>query len=172
MQGRRVLRHQGVPLFPIRMPLAYAAITVLLVVPVLGGALLNAPPLLIAWMAARRFADDTNVIALWRILPGVPLLVLWAAAWMIVAAVLSNAWLALTYFGLTAIPVGGCYRPKKLGVAAWNGLFHAEMRTELAKVTSESESFSTRGPFTSTWGISVAQSTLPQLYCTATSKSP
>ena len=31
----------------------------------------------LGWLAARQFADDRNVIALWRILVGVPLFVIW-----------------------------------------------------------------------------------------------
>jgi 1-acyl-sn-glycerol-3-phosphate acyltransferase len=128
MQGKRVLRHQGVPLFPIRMPLAYALLTVLLAIPVISGALINFPPLVIAWLVARRCADDTNVIALWRILAGVPLLVLWAVVWIITAAVLGQAWVALSYLSLTWIAVLGWYRLKKLAVFAWNGLFHSGLR--------------------------------------------
>lgn len=130
MRGKRVLRHQGVPLFPIRMPWAYAALAALLAVPVMAGALLNAPPLVIAWLVARCRADDTNVIALWRILSGVPLLVLWAGAWLIVAAALGEAWLAFSYLALTWIAVQGWYRFKKLAVCAWNGLLHPGLRAD------------------------------------------
>ncbi len=49
---------------------------------VLGGlvllaAIANGPPLAAAFVAARRFADDRNVIALWRLLAGVPMLIVW-----------------------------------------------------------------------------------------------
>jgi 1-acyl-sn-glycerol-3-phosphate acyltransferase len=129
MRGRHVLRHQGVPLFPVRMPWFYAIMTLLLAIPVGVGAFINIPPLAVAWLAGRRRADDTNVIALWRILTGVPVLVLWAGACSITAAALGKAWLALAYFVCTWVAVRGWYRLKKLGVAAWNGVFHSDLQT-------------------------------------------
>jgi 1-acyl-sn-glycerol-3-phosphate acyltransferase len=130
MRAKRVLRHQGIPLFPIRMAWAYAVLTALLAVPVMAGSLVNSPPLVIAWLVGRHCADDTNVIALWRILAGVPLLLLWAGAWIIAAAVLGQAWLALSYLAITWIAVLGWYRLKKLAVCAWNGLFHSDLRAD------------------------------------------
>jgi 1-acyl-sn-glycerol-3-phosphate acyltransferase len=128
MRGKHVLRHQGVPLFPIRMPWVYAILTCLLAIPVGVGAFINIPPLVIAWLVGRRCADDSNVIALWRILAGVPVLVLWAGAWMITAVALSEAWVALAYLVFTWIAVRGWYRLKKVAVAAWNGVFHPSLR--------------------------------------------
>ncbi|MDA0814437.1 MAG: hypothetical protein O3C21_18850, partial [Verrucomicrobia bacterium] len=130
MQGKRVLRHQGVPLFPIRMPWFYALLTILLAVPVMAGALINFPPLVIAWLVGRRCARKKNVIALWRILAGVPVLVLWAGAWIIATIVHGEVWLLLAYFALSWIAVRGWYRLRKLAVAAWNGLFHPGLRAE------------------------------------------
>jgi 1-acyl-sn-glycerol-3-phosphate acyltransferase len=126
--GRRVLRHQGVPLFPLRMPWAYAILTALLALPVLAGALLNLPPLAVAWWAGKRFPDDTNVIALWRILTGVPLLLLWSAAWVLTAAALGSGGMLVAYPVLSGLAVLGWYRLKKLAVVAWNGTFHADLR--------------------------------------------
>jgi hypothetical protein len=122
--GRHVLRHQGVPLFPLQLSGAYAVLTVLLAVPVLAGALLNFPPLAVAWWAGRRFPDDRNVIALWRTLTGVPLLGLWAATWLGAGAATGRLWLPTLYFFLTWLAVHGWYRLKNLAVVAWNGLLH------------------------------------------------
>ena len=133
-RGRRLLRHQGVPLFPLRMPWAYIALTALLALPVLAGALLNLPPLTVARWAGQRFPDDTNVIALWRILTGVPLLLLWAAAWLLTAAAVGSGGLLITYLVLSGIAVLGWYRLKKLAVVAWNGTFHPDLRDDALAV--------------------------------------
>ena len=125
-----VLRHQGVPLFPMGPAWVYALLALLLAVPVLGGARLNLPPLAVGYFSARRFADDTNVIAQWRILTGVPCFVLWAVACVLTAALLGHGWMALGYLGLTWIAVRGWYRLKKLTVAASNGLLHSDLRDE------------------------------------------
>jgi len=126
--GRRVWYHQGVPLFPLRMPWAYGLAALLLAPLVVAGALANAPPLAVAWWAGNHFPDDTNVIALWRILTGVPLLILWAAACCVTGFAVGLWWLPLLYLALTWLSVSGWYRWKKLAVVAWNGWFHADLR--------------------------------------------
>jgi 1-acyl-sn-glycerol-3-phosphate acyltransferase len=133
-RGRRLLRHQGVPLFPLRMPAAYLALTALLALPVLAGALLNLPPLAVARWAGQRFPDDTNVIALWRILTGMPLLLLWAAAWISTAAALGSGEMLVAYLVLSGLAVSGWYRFKKLAVLAWNGTFHPDLREDALAV--------------------------------------
>ncbi len=130
MQGKRILRHQGVPLFPTRMPLLYATLAVVLAVPVLAGALLNWFPLAVAWYCGRKFPDGRNVIALWRILTGVPFFVLWVVIWIIASLVLCGSWVALVYIAITFIAVNGWYRLKKLAVASWNGLFYSGLRAD------------------------------------------
>jgi hypothetical protein len=133
-RGRRVLRHQGVPLFPLRMPAAYVILTALLAIPVITGALLNLPPLAVAYWAGRCFPDDTNVIALWRILTGVPLLLLWAAGWLLTAAALGSGGMLVAYPVLSGLAVLGCYRLKKLAVVAWNGTLHPDLRDDALAV--------------------------------------
>ena len=125
-----VLRHQGVPLFAPRLAWLYALLALLLAIPVLAGAVCNGLPLAIAYFAGRRFADDTNVIALWRILTGVPAFILWVAVSVLIFVALGNGWVSLVYLGITWFALRGWYRLKKLTVAAWNGLFHADLRTE------------------------------------------
>lgn len=128
-EGRHVLRHQGVPLFPLRLPWVYAFLTLLLAVPVVTGAMMNLPPIIVAWWAGRHFPDDRNVIALWRILTGVPLLVLWAVLWCLAGVVSGLWWLPVIYLILSWAAVSGWYRLGKLAVVAWNGLFHRDLRT-------------------------------------------
>ena len=135
--GRRVLRHQGVPLFPLSTPLVYCLLTIILGIPVIAGAVLNLPPIAVAWWAGRRFADDRNVIALWHILTGVPLLALWSALWCL-AGILTGLWcLPLGYLLLSSLSVFGWYRLKKTAVVAWNGLFHADLRNDALAVRRE-----------------------------------
>jgi len=119
--------HQGVPLFPVGPWICYAAALVLLGPPVLAGVMVNLPPLLAAWLAARKSADDLNVIALWRILVGLPLFVLW-----FVGMGCGLAWFAgwpwlLGYALLTLVALKSLYRVKKLAVAVWNGLAHRDL---------------------------------------------
>ena len=126
-EGKRLFRHQGVPLFPSRWPGFYALAAVLLGIPVVAGALLNLPPLLLAWFAGKRFADDTNVISLWRILVGIPSFLLWLLAGLVLSGALGCVWMFPPYLGLTAFTIFGWYRFKKLAVAGWNGSICPEM---------------------------------------------
>ena len=125
--SRRVLLHQGVPLFPAGPWIGYAAPLLLLGPLLLAGGLLNLPPLLAAWLAARKFADDLNVIALWRILIGLPLFVLWFC-FVSTGLALVAGWLwMLGYVLLTLAALKSLYRAKKLSVAVWNGLAQRDL---------------------------------------------
>ena len=130
VQPRRVLRHQGVPLFPKGPAWLYALLTILLAIPVLTGALLNLPPLAIGYWTARRCADDTNVIALWHILPGVPAFVAWATAMVTLLLTLEQVGATISYLSFTTVSLLCWYRFKKLAVASWNGLFHTGLRSD------------------------------------------
>jgi 1-acyl-sn-glycerol-3-phosphate acyltransferase len=130
VREKMVLKHQGVPLFPMRAPLVYALLTLLLGVPVLAGALLNFMPITVAWYCGRRFSDGLNVVALWRIMVGVPSFIVWQTIWIILAVVTGQYWVVPVYFSLTFISVMGWYRLKKLAVASWNGLFHSNLRVD------------------------------------------
>lgn len=74
------LRWRGVPLVGPARAVRDAGALALLGPLVALAALANSPPLLAAVWAARRFADAPNVVALWRVLVGLPALVLWAPA--------------------------------------------------------------------------------------------
>lgn len=123
---RRVLLHQGVPLFPVGPWLLYTALLLVLGPIVLAGALVNLPPLLAGRLAARKFADDRNVIALWRILVGLPLFVIWFAV-VTVALGLVPGWWWLGYALLTLAALKSLYRVKKLAGTVWNGLAHRNL---------------------------------------------
>jgi 1-acyl-sn-glycerol-3-phosphate acyltransferase len=127
LASRRVLLHQGVPLFPTGPWVLYAALLLVLGPIVLAGALVNLPPLLAGWLAARKFADGPNVVALWRILVGLPLLVLWFGLVTVPLLFLGGWWWLPGYALLTFAGLELLYRAKKLAVAVWNGLAHRRL---------------------------------------------
>ena len=127
LAARRVLLHQGVPLFPVGPWLLYAVLLLVLGPLVLAGTLVNLPPLLAGWLAARKFADDRNVIALWRILVGLPALVIWSGIVCSLLGFFANWWWGLGYALLTLTALKLVYRAKKLAVAVWNGLVHSDL---------------------------------------------
>jgi 1-acyl-sn-glycerol-3-phosphate acyltransferase len=125
-EARRVLRHQGVPLYPVG-PWTLDLLQLLGLGPiVLAGALVNAPPLFLGWLAGRKFADGRNVIALWRILVGLPVFVVWFGVVTILLAFLAGGAWVLGYILLTGAALKLLYRVKRLGVAVWNGLTHQD----------------------------------------------
>ena len=125
---RRLLRHQGVPLVPMGPLALYAALLASLTPLVAAAAALNVLPLAAATWAGWRFPDDRNVIALWRLLVGLPALVLWVIAIGVVAVVLAEWRLLAGYALLSLIGTHAWYRYKKLGVATLNGLAHPGLR--------------------------------------------
>ncbi len=130
LESRWVLRHQGVPLFPVGPVLGYAALLTVLGPLVLAGALFNLPPVFAAWLAARRFADAPNVIALWRTLVGLPLGGIWLVG-MAVAITYCAGWFwSLGYLLLTIAAIKSLYRSKKLAVAVWNRLANRKLMNQ------------------------------------------
>jgi len=128
---RRLLRHQGVPLVPMGPLALYAALLVLLTPFVVAAAALNVLPLAAASWAGWRFPDDRNVIALWRLLVGLPALVIWLIAVGVVAGVLAEWRLLAGYALLSLVGTLAWYRYKKLGVATLNGLAHPGLRAPM-----------------------------------------
>ena len=126
---RRVWQHQRVPLFPKGPWVAYALLLAVTAPVVAAGALLNLPALLAGWLAARRLADDRNVIALWRILVGLPVLLVWFVAMLILTGFAGGWWWAAGYVGLTFTALKLFYRVRKLSVAVWNGLASRDLRS-------------------------------------------
>lgn len=126
--GRRLFLHQGVPLFPLRSVTLYAVAALVLSAVVLPGLVVQCVPMGVAVLAGRVMADDTNVIALWRVLTGVPVALLWN---VLLACVLLWAgawwWLLVAWaasFGMWLF----WYRWKKTMVVAVNGLCQRESR--------------------------------------------
>lgn len=119
---RRALLHQGVPLFPVGTWLHCPLLLFVLGPVVLAGALVNLPPMLAGWAAGRRFADELNVVALWRILVGLPLFVIWFGVVTMVLGLAASWWWALGYTLLTLVALKSLHRVKKLAVGVWNGL--------------------------------------------------
>ena len=119
-----LLRHQGVPLVPLRKPhlplygLWYGVMAPL----VFGAALLNAVPLLFTGLITRRCADDRNVIALTRIVVGLPSALLWAAFVGVLCVLAGTPWFFLFYLVLSMAGLLAFYRFKKLSVVLHNGV--------------------------------------------------
>ena len=124
-----VWQHQRVPLFPKGPWVAYALLLAVTAPVVAAGALLNLPPLLTGWLAARRFADERNVVALWRILVGFPVLLIWFVAMMVLAGCSGGWWWVAGYAGVTFTALKLFYRVRKLSVAVWNGLASRDLRS-------------------------------------------
>lgn len=116
----RAWRHQGVPLIPTGSAFLYGMLLLMLAPLVAAAVALNLPPFLAAWWAGRALPDDRNVVALWRILVGVPASFLWSLAVVAAALLLGHpAWI-LGWALVSAIGVKGWYRMKKLAVALRN----------------------------------------------------
>jgi 1-acyl-sn-glycerol-3-phosphate acyltransferase len=127
----RPFTHQGVPLVPLRNGWLYALVLAVLSPFVLAGAALNVVPLLGATLASRRLADGRNVVMLWKILAGVPLLVVWALAIAAASIAAGQPLLVAGYALVTLTAIALTYRVKKLGVAVGNWLFHRGARAPL-----------------------------------------
>lgn len=125
--SRRVWRHQGVPLFPTRSPGWYGLMLALLAPVVIAGALTNLPPLLAGGVAARKLADDRNVIALWRIMVGLPVLVIWFMAMTAILGATAGWPWALGYVALTGVSLQAWHRTRKLAVAVGNAIRHPDL---------------------------------------------
>ena len=131
LDRRRLLRHQGVPLFPMGPVWVYLAAFLVLAPVVLLAWAMNLPPLAAAWWAGRTFPDDRNVISLWRILAGVPAFALWSLAVAVTLVASSHSsWLA-GYVVASGLGLWLYYRVKKLAVAVHNGLRHPDLRARV-----------------------------------------
>jgi len=119
-RARHLARYHGVPLFPLKPWVVYAAALVPLALVTGLAIVLNLPPWLLAGWAGRRFPDGPNVVTLWRMLVGLPVFALWAvavlaAAWWSGRPLVAAGWGLVTVFGLLAY-----HRVKKLAVAVRN----------------------------------------------------
>jgi 1-acyl-sn-glycerol-3-phosphate acyltransferase len=114
---------QDVPLVPLR-PLAWEALALLALVPIVAVSLLsNFPPLLFGALAARWLPDDRNVVAFWRALIGLPCAALWAVGVTLALLVNGAPWLALGYIVLSTVGLRWIRPLKMRAVAVHNALF-------------------------------------------------
>ena len=123
-----LLRHQGVPLFPMRHGWLYVLALAASAPVVLAAIAMNFPVYAAAWWAGRRFPDGRNVISLWKVLVGVPAFLLWFPFMTLAAFVTCCAWCALGYALVTLLGIKLYYRTKKLAVAVNNGLRRPDLR--------------------------------------------
>jgi 1-acyl-sn-glycerol-3-phosphate acyltransferase len=130
-EAMRARRHQGVPLVPIG-PVASYALYFLAIAPlVLAALLLNLPPVLAAAWAGAKLPDDRNVIALWRILVGVPVFLAWWSLVVALTLAFAGPWWAIGYLAATWLGLRCTYRAKKLAVALHNAIFAPALRPKL-----------------------------------------
>ena len=129
--GRRLWRHQGVPLMPMHHAWAYPLLFAILAPLVVLACALNAPVLLAAAWAGRRFSDGRNTIALWRLLVGFPSLLIWVALTFLAALLFQAlgwwfACLAVSLLGLMSVR-----RVQKLAVSLHNWAVAPSLRKPL-----------------------------------------
>ncbi len=126
----RLARHQGVPLVPVGHAWLYMLALPPLALVVGAGLLFNLPPLLVAFFAGRRLADARNVVALWRLIAGLPALL----AWVVVVAAFAPSWLFALYAATTILGMAAFYRTKKLAVSVWNLVRGRPLRADLLRI--------------------------------------
>jgi hypothetical protein len=121
-ETRKMRLHQGVPLVPSKSFHLYFAGLVLAGPIVAAGIVINLPPFFAAWWAGRWFPDEQNVIALWRLLIGAPLVAAWITAVVGVTSIAGHVWVTLAYAIVTMAALFLYYRVKKLLVAIVNAV--------------------------------------------------
>lgn len=126
--GPRLWRHQGVPLMPMHHAWAYPLLFVLLLPFAVLACALNAPPLLAASWAGRRFSDGRNTIALWRLLVGFPALLLWAGLLLISALLAQALMLWFAYLGVSVLGLMSVRRVQKLAITLHNWAIAPRLR--------------------------------------------
>lgn len=129
-----LLRHQGVPLVPLSSVWPYVLALLALGPVVVCALLLNLPPLLLSMAASARMADARNVVALWRILVGIPALWLWAIAVAVAAFAVDAPWLFVLYAGISVLGVAAFYRVRKLAISVHNAIRGRGVRGELLEL--------------------------------------
>jgi hypothetical protein len=129
-----LLRHQGVPLVPLGSAWLYAFALLVLGPVVLGALLLNLPPLALSLAASAKLADARNVVALWRILVGLPALGLWTLAVAAAALALGAPWLFVLYAIVSVLGVAAFYRTRKLAISVYNAIRGRAIRGELVEL--------------------------------------
>ena len=120
--------YHGAPLFP-RAAVWQPLLALALLIPgVFAAALLNVIPLLGAWWAGKKFADDLNVVSLWRILAGIPLFLLWFLLLAVAATEFHRLYWFSVYVLVTLFGLIFYSRAKRLAVAVGNAFYCSELR--------------------------------------------
>jgi 1-acyl-sn-glycerol-3-phosphate acyltransferase len=117
-EGRRLARFAGVPLYPRGSALAPALAAIPLASIVAAAALLNLPILLAARSIAVRRADAPNVVALWRMLAGMPAALLWWLTSGLLLAALAGGLAAPIALAAAALTLAGLLIWRPWGTAA------------------------------------------------------
>lgn len=133
-RSRRVWFHQGVPLMPTGPLVVYLLLLLATGTLALTALLLNAPVIAAAAWAGARIPDERNVIPLWRILVGVPFLLVWAPGLFVAAWLLLGPWWALGYALLSWAGLHCIYRARKLAIACHNALLASDLRRPILEL--------------------------------------
>jgi 1-acyl-sn-glycerol-3-phosphate acyltransferase len=128
LRGGCPLRYHGLPLVSVGRPFATAVALIGALAVVLPGLILNFPPLVAGWLAGWRLADDRNVVTLWRLLAGVPVLALWATAVVALGVGSGHPSAILVYAALSLSALGAYDRAQRLLCRAYNDFRFAALR--------------------------------------------
>ena len=129
----RLWRHQGIPLMPMRQAWAYPLLWVMLAPMVLLCYVLNATPILFAWLAGKYASDGRNTVALWRLLVGFPSLLIWAIVLLGVALWQDAVLLWCAYVVISLIGLKSIRRVHKITISLHNWLIAPGLRKHLLK---------------------------------------
>jgi hypothetical protein len=91
----------------------------------------NLPPLLAAWFAGRHLADGPNTVALWRLLAGFPVLLIWSVAILVTVTAMGVPSYWLVYSILSWLGLRSFYRLRKLLVSLANLVRVPSLRSKL-----------------------------------------
>ena len=136
-EERKLARFAGVPLYPEGSLMVAALKTIIFIPLILAAAIVNLPIILAAYGAARRLADDENVVALWRLLAGLAASCIWWLMLVIGAMLIMGAARGtMAIIGAALITALGLHvwRPWRLAVVA---TFNAMRSPDLSKPVRE-----------------------------------
>lgn len=120
--------HLTVPVAPVGSTLACIGFWLLTAPLVAMAVAVNALPLLAGYMAGQRFADAPNVITLWRSLVGVPVVIIYWTA-MLVLSIKTGAYLWLTLYAvITTTGLLLFRKTTQMTAMLKNALFHSGLK--------------------------------------------
>jgi len=124
--------YQGVPLLPAG-GIPACALAWLVLAPIEATALaLNLPVVALARWASRKFPDERNVVALWRMLAGVPAGIVWGGLMSAALLALSGAPAALAYLCASGAAIRLHDDFRRRSIALHNAAFAPGLRARLA----------------------------------------